>query len=333
MATSKPGLEERLDGIMASLDSLGRPLHSVPSNFGTPQTDFLQVRLVHQFLSAYKPYIKGGNAIPLPPQTLPDVDFHKAVASLGQYPKLMRALGLVIDLEVPLKGVPATSNVRVHPAVPGPPAMIPWTAYKLDLTQKLFVAASSISADVTDGMLLLSGPTDYDVVELDVDGAGEKALDFSYNMARLAFGDARSSIDTPTEYGLPALRSAGFSATRVDRAHRLVNTFYTSKSNNAAITAAPQTSTFSLFADDLTRGYRIDVWNSLSGLWHSLSQRDGTYNFLNGPLTRTVLRRGIRNSRDQPVLGRDHHRSAAARIVVSLGGLEPLRSAPRQDDW
>src|SRR6202022_4832580 len=131
--------------------------------------------------------------------------------------------------------------------------------------------------DVTDGMLLLSGPTGYDVVEMDVDGAGEKALDFAYNLARLAFGDAKSSIDTPSEYGLPALRSAGFSAARVRCASRLVNTLYTAKSNNQDITTDPQTSNFFLHADDVTRGYRIDVWNSLSGKWHSLCLRDGTY--------------------------------------------------------
>ena len=292
------GLEQDIDDVMDTLDRLGRPLNAVPSTFGTPQTDFLQVRLTHQFLSKYVPYpkgerTKGGNTVPLQPQKLPDVDFHKAVASVGQYPKLMRALGLAIDLEIPLKGVPAASNVRVHPSLPGPSPMIPWTAYKLDLTTKHFVAAANATSDVTDGMLLLSGPTDYDIVELDVDGAGEKAMDFSYNMARLAFGDAQSSIDTPTEYGLPALRSAGFSAARVDRATRLVNTFYTANSNNQAITADPQSSKFFLHAEDVTRGYRIDVWTSLTGAWHSLCLRDGTYNFLNGPLTRQFSDEGF----------------------------------------
>jgi hypothetical protein len=292
-ADVQAGLEQNLDNEMATLDQFGRLLHAVPSTFGTPATDFLQVRLIHQFLSAYRPYIKGGNAIPLPKQILPDVDFHKAVASLGQYPKLTRALGLTIDLEIPLAGVPAASNVRVHPSLQGPPPMIPWTAYNLDLSKKHFVAATNATSDVTDGMLLLSGPTEYDVVEMDVDGAGEKALDFSYNMARLAFGDAKSSIDTPTEYGLPMLRSAGFSATRVDRASRLVNTFYTAKSNSQAITSDPQTSKFFLHAEDVTRGYRIDVWNSLSGNWHSLCLRDGTYHFLNGPFTRQFSDEGF----------------------------------------
>src|SRR5258708_14180418 len=135
-----------------------------------------EVRLMHHFLSQYKRYPKGerkkgGNTVPQSVQTLPDVDFHKAVASLGQYPKLLRAMGLVIDLEVPLTGVPASSNVRVHPILAGPTPMTPWTAYTLNTATKLFVPAAGANSDVTDGMLLLSGPNDYDVVELDVDGA------------------------------------------------------------------------------------------------------------------------------------------------------------------
>jgi len=272
------GLEERIDVLLSRLKA-------VPANFGTPQMDFLQVRLMHRFLSKVV-LDANGNQVPLPPQQLPDIDFHKAVAGLGQYPKLMRALGLAIDLEVPLSGVPASSSVRVQPNLPGTPPMIPWTAYSLDAAKRRFVAAADATSDVTDGMLFLSGPDHYDVVELDIDGAAEKALDFSYNLARLAFGDAMSSIDTPTGYGLPSLQSAGFSAARVDRAPRLVSTFEAAKGNNTAITTNPQNSRVTLHAEDVTRGYRIDVWNSLSGQWHSLCLRDGTYHFLNGPLTR-----------------------------------------------
>src|SRR5262249_20565603 len=157
-------------------------------------------------------------------QPPPDVDFHQAVSAMGQYPKLMRALGLAIDLEVPTDGVPAASNVRVIPSLQGPAPMTPWTAYRLDAKARRFVAAPDADSDVTDGMLLLSGPDQYDVVELDVDGAANKVLDFAYNLSRLASGDAAASIDTPQNYGLPALRSAGFSAARAGRALRLVKT-------------------------------------------------------------------------------------------------------------
>ena len=270
-----------------SIDDKLKESKAVPADFGYPETDFLQVRIMHQFLSSVA-LDKKGHPNPLPNQVPPDFDFHKAVASLGQYQKLMRALGLAIDLEVPAANVPALSNVRVHPSLAGMPPLIPWTAYKLDAARKHFVpAAAAANSDVTDGMLLFTKTDQYDVVEVDVDGAAEKAMDFAYNMARLAFGDAKKSVDTTTTYGLPTLRSAGFSAVRVDRAVRLVATFGAAKNNNNAIVANPQDSGVILHAEDVTRGYRIDVWDSASGKWHSLCLRDGIYKFLNGPLTRT----------------------------------------------
>jgi hypothetical protein len=264
----------------------GKPLRAIPHDWGTPQTDLLQVRQMHQSLSTV-PVDDKGNRQKLPAQTLPDVDFHNAVAGLGSYPMLERALGLVIDLQVPVPGVPASGSVRVHPSLPG--SLVPATAYTLDTAKGTFLSAAGTGSDVTDGMLLLSG-SDYDVVELDVDGGAEKTLDFSYNLARLAFGDAENSIDTPDHYGLPALRSAGFSLARVDRATRLVSTFDTASSNNTDITAG---TAVTLHADDVTRGYRVDVWDSMTRHWHSLNLRDGTYQMLSGPLTRKFSDEGF----------------------------------------
>jgi hypothetical protein len=262
-----------------------------------PRLDFYQVRVMHQFLSkqvldpASKPDDK--HRLPLPPQKPTDVDFHRAVASMGQFQKLMRTLGLVVDLEVPLQGVPVASEVRVTPELGGPPPMSPWTAYRFDAGAKTFFPAPGPQSDVANGMVLPSGPDDYDVVEVDLDGAANKLLDFAFNLERIAFGEAKTSIDSPETYGLPSLRSAGFSAARSGRAVRLVSTFDRAKFNNSAIVANPQPDTFALHGDDVTRGYRVDVWTSLSGQWHSLHFRDGTYKFLNGPVTRTFSDEGF----------------------------------------
>ena len=281
-ADEQASLEQQIDG---TLDKL----RAIPPSFGTPVTDFLQVRLMHQSLLTV-PIDANGNRQQITAQTLPDVDFHNAVAGLGSYPMLERALGLVIDLEVPLAGVPASGSVRVQPSLEGPPALTPFTAYSLDTTKGMFLPGAGPGSDVTDGMLLL--PSDqYDVVELDVDGGAEKALDFSYNLARLANGDAPTSIDTPDNYGLPSLRSAGFSLARVDRATQLVGTFDTASANNTAITTG--SSQVTLHSDDVTRGYRVDVWDSMTRQWHSLFLRDGTYQLLNGPLTRTFSDEGF----------------------------------------
>jgi hypothetical protein len=284
-------LEQVIDDTLRRPPEEGAPpLRAIPASFGTSDIDFLQVRLMHQSLST-APIDANGNRQKLSAQAPLQVDFHNAVAGLGSYPILERALGLVIDLQVALAGVPASGSVGVHPSLPGPPALVPFTAYTLDATKGKFLPSAGPGSDVTDGMLLFSGPDQYDVVELDVDGGAEKALDFSYNLARLApGGGASTSIDTPDNHGLPSLRSAGFSIARVDRATRLVNTFDTALANNTAIST---NSAVTLQADDVTRGYRVDVWDSMTGQWHSLFLRDGTYQLLNGPLTRTFSDEGF----------------------------------------
>ena len=278
------GNQQVLDRLNEQLNAMLRHDRAVRPGPPNPRLDFYQVRVMHRFLSG-QVLDADHHRQKLPPQKPPDLDFHRAVAGMGQYQKLMRALALAIDLEVPLDGVPAASNVRVAPDLPGPPPMTPWTAYRFGAPSRTFFPAPSPHADVANGMVLPSGPDDYDVVEVDLDGAANKLLDFAFNLDRIAFGDAQTSIDSPQGYGLPSLRSAGFSAARSGRALRLVSVFDGAKSNNSAITSNPQSNAFALHADDVTRGYRIDVWTSLSGQWHSLCSRDGAYNFLNGPMT------------------------------------------------
>jgi hypothetical protein len=284
-----PQLVRQLDG---RLDTLLKEYGAVPPEASFPAMDFYQVQVMHEFLSK-KVKKPDGTLEPLPPQQPTEVDFHKAVASLGQYPSLMRTMGIAIDLEVPLGGVAPAGNVRVAPSLEGPPPMTPWTAYQFRPADRIFLPAPTATSDVTDGMLLLNGREEYDVVEVDVDGAARKLADFAANVSRIAFGQVKSSIDTPQTYGLPALRSAGFSAARAGRALRMAGTFRAAHANNSAVVANPQNSGVVLHSEDVTRGYRVDVWSSLNGQWCSLCLRDGTYKFTDTSLTRTFSDEGF----------------------------------------
>ncbi|WMT73650.1 hypothetical protein [Bradyrhizobium sp. Ash2021] len=250
--------------------------HAIPPAFGTPATDFYQVRTFHQFLSRRNP---DGTPAPLQKQTLPKLDFHDVVSRLSQYPELLRRLGLVVDLELPTT-VPAAGNIQVIPQLAGPAPMSPWTAYQVDTTRRRFQPAAG--TEVADGMLQLGGGN-YDAVEVDVDGAAHKMLDFAFNLGRL--DHVTRTPGSAKRFGFPSLRSAGFAATRQGRAVQLHDRFGAASAQNGAIVANPQNGPV-LAADDLTRGYRIDVWDSLSGKWHSLCRRDGTYDFQNVNLVR-----------------------------------------------
>ena len=71
---------------------------------------------------------------------------------------------------------------------------------------------------------------------------------------------------------LPALRSGGLSLFADGRALALLERFKASKVFNDALAGVGTGRPF--FAEDLVQGYRLDVWDSHSGDWHSLHRRD-----------------------------------------------------------
>jgi hypothetical protein len=77
----------------------------------------------------------------------------------------------------------------------------------------------------------------------------------------------------------------------VGRAMQLAQVFRNARRNNGAIQADPASSAFVLHAEDVTRGYRVDVWDSKH--WHSLCQREGTYAFQDGALKRQLSDEGF----------------------------------------
>lgn len=97
------------------------------------------------FLEASRFYRRPGSQNPdLPPDYIepspkpPEFDFHQRVSLYADHPRILRMLGLVVDLTVdlrdPLQILPATGNVRVIPE--GETGTLtsksPWTAYELD---------------------------------------------------------------------------------------------------------------------------------------------------------------------------------------------------------
>jgi hypothetical protein len=254
--------------------------HFIPRDFGDPAIDFYQVRLFHQFLSRRNP---DGSPAPLSTQTLPKLDFHDVVSRLSQYPELERRMGLVVDLEIPTN-IPPFGNIKVVSSLSGQPPMSPWTAYRIDATNRTFLPASPAGAEIADGMLVLDA-SNYDAIEVDVDGAAHKLLDFAFNLGYL--GHVVRTFRSPRRFGLPSLRSAGFAVTRAGRAGRLHDRFVAALNQNNTIVSNPQNGPV-LAAEDVVRGYRVDVWDSLTGQWHSLCWREGSYDFQNGKVTRAL---------------------------------------------
>jgi len=230
----------------------------------------------------------------IPPDMDRAIDFHKALTALQSYPALLRALGLVFDLELPanfLPLTPATSHGTfgvasvapgwdwdIRPA-PVPPASTAYDLLSLGGSHRAFLTAPRRGLAPPDpsgeiiGLLHLD-PRDFGLAQVDVDGALHKTIIVAESVGNAA-PPLHPEVFDPTST-LPSLRSAGLALVSDGSALELLKSFQEAKAFNDALTAGkPQPRPF--FAEDLVRGFRLDVWDSHTRTWHSLHRRDAVY--------------------------------------------------------
>lgn len=266
-----------------------------------PTKDFLQISLFHR---PKQPHISA--------VTKPAFDFHEACASLSNYPEINRRVGLIIDLEVPASAV-SGDTIRLLPVGTGAPLVVgslwngadttenvrPLTKFTHNAGSKTFRAKSKPGSDIVDGLMDVSG-AEYGLSNLDIDGAALKMTGLANTLRHYAVPDLKkdrlagtepvgvASTLTPTEFAskslvveqasLPALRTAGISLIRTNQAVKLVARIAHQTALNQKANPVDD-DTIILYADDLVKGYRVDVHDSDSGAWRSLCKRKGDYFF------------------------------------------------------
>ncbi|MEN3308754.1 MAG: hypothetical protein V7603_4956 [Micromonosporaceae bacterium] len=209
----------------------------------------------------------------------PRLDFHQALTFLADYPQLMRRLGLVIDLVLPqdgLAGAPPGALLQAVPAFTPPiaaTALCPYTAFQL-APGELFRATPS-GTEVTGGLLNLALPGLFALHHLDLDGAGLKLLN-------TLGGLVSAGPDDDPSLGVPALSSSGINIVHSGRGAALSAHLDTAAANNRQL---EQGRLPNLYAEDLIRGYRFDVWDNRTGRWHSLHHRVVTAKLTASPVT------------------------------------------------
>ncbi len=317
-----------------------------PSPQLQPERDFLLARMSNPELPE--------TIEPIQP---PEIDFHKIISSLGNYPEVMKALGLVINLTVPLPaGLAPSSTVKVAPvwAPDAQPSSFnsdfsPKTAYALDTGRSWFAARpEKPDSDIIDGQLKLNDHQNFPVMSVDVDGSALKMANLADRLASATLAESENSAaggehpmmlrmstsnngggqaQAPSggsgkaaagaqaaqqqpNVGLPALRTSGISVSRAGKAEWLVSLFSRATLNNQAVEKnSPDQVT--LYAEDVVRGYRVDVWDSETKSWNSLCRRVGTYNFFGANLLRQYQDEGFvqlaaTQSSVQPASGTDN---------------------------
>ncbi len=219
------------------------------------------------------------------------LDFHQRLTALGDYPTLMRQLGLVIELEVDASAIPeaelnAPSLVRVNPTFLEPPShafephLRPFTAY-ICKRGHLFAAAprtaDGAAPEIVNGLLNMrrtttNGDDEFDIVQVDVDSAGLRTLDIVGRSAASADGGGAEPLKNAA---LSPLRTSGIAVARSNNANRLHDALEGGLERMGTLTDDA-----TLFAEDLVRGYRVDIRDMAGQDWRSLHEREGAYKFL-----------------------------------------------------
>jgi hypothetical protein len=260
------------------------------------------------------------------PIEAPKFDFHRMAASFADAPAVMRELGLVLDAIV--VGSPALvdqaagmagrlmrGTMRLlphHPALHLPTdESTPSTAFWL--TPRRFTCDTRTDRHQA-GLLRLGGarPIGTQAQELqgkdrgfaltavDPDGAALKTVGFALSLqdhlSKVADPGDPETLKRPGELSyttsqgetVAALRSQGITLVEHGRAgHVADDTIAASLKNDAVNTQLGNNIVW--FAEDVLRGYRIDVFNEATGNWHSLCQRQSRYGWTAGHSTAPKL--------------------------------------------
>jgi hypothetical protein len=223
-----------------------------------------------------------------------NLDFHQIVASLADYPEILKRLGLRLDFQVPERALqkPGKMSLRVKDPAIASHVIAPKTEYiltrgfhaKADETSGLqegflpFGRMETVPVrDIAGKIRSISMPV-FDVVPGDVEGAVAKMANFAEQL--LSPEHLRTGAPDTI---FPALRSAGLAVAHSQRDRWLQVLLLRSTQIHAGLTK--QDPNLVLRMEDLIRGFRIDVrevrrvanGTPQFGPWRSLCERQATY--------------------------------------------------------
>lgn len=318
-----------------------RPTPGVPAALQRALVDAHQTRRYYLRPEEQRPYAaRPDPQAQLPDVPRPEVDFGRRVGSLGDQSRLLRALGLVLDVVVDdvaaLREVTALQGELVLPDV----AALPSPRTACEVSGEAFYAAGT-SGVWHRGRLRVGAEDAFTVLDLDPDASGLKLEQFLRNVPRLVASHGNGEPETAA----PAtLRATGFALAENDRADGLHGRLSGGPAADAALLAGTLPP---LSAEQVTRGLRLEVWDDVSRAWHSLHWRstrttvDGTpvladepeQGFLQGA-SLTSAGPGTPRNAHEVVAGWDGWSLAVPRpgaVVVHRNGTEQVLPEPPAD--
>ncbi len=217
----------------------------------------------------------------------PTQDFHQLAALALLQPRVARELGLILDFELELPAGLAGDGVMS--------LFADYTPTGLDRADVYYSTAYSLGED---GFEIRAGDPNFDGKGRYLRLADTRLFDFEDGLdvdsAALKAADLEEGItDLSKPSDLPALRTTGLGINRTDNSLRLADQrhrdrlrFNSAFGNNSPVPTGGSSLSaddrvenpeYINYAEDLVRGYRFDVWDSVNERWSSLHQRSGEY--------------------------------------------------------
>ena len=288
---------------------------------GEPEYALYQANRFYQRPENDRPYArlpKAGAAGQ--PVKAPEFDFHRLAGSFADAPALMRALGLVLDAVV-TDGRALVTQAQGLPQelLRGRMALDVRHARGFDVATEentpataFWLTPGRFTCDARTprhraGLLRLGGAraianqeqqakiqdAGFSLTAVDPDGAALKTVGFALalqdHLQKVSNPADPNTLDKPGELTyttsqgetVPALRSGGLTLVEHGRSEHIADETIAASLKNEAANAA-QADKIVLYAEDVLRGYRVDVFTDKPGAWNSLCRRVAEYGWADG---------------------------------------------------
>ncbi len=205
------------------------------------------------------------------------LDFHQVIAGMGDHAALLSALGLVVELTVPVPTGPLPSTLQLVPS--WKPLLSSADTFNVTPVTMLepsgWPAARSAKALVKEGQVRLDLSSDFTLVELDTEGASVKLLDLARTLWSLEMNGTATPATSPVS-SIPSLRQGGIAVAQLDRAWSLANSasgqLSYADSMNAGAEATPVVNPV-VGVEDISKGVRVDIYDETQKRWFPLCAR------------------------------------------------------------
>ena len=273
------------------------------------------------------------------------LDFHQVIAGMGDHGGLLRALGLVVELVVPVLPGLNPSTVRLVPSWVPRLRQDPPESVSITITPYTMLDASGWPAPrlpatpITAGYMQFNLESNFTPIEVDIDGAGLKLLDLARTLWSLEVNGTATPATSPSS-SLPSLRQGGIAVAQLDRAWALADPadglLAKADAMNTGVEATPAVNPV-VGAEDLSRGARVDIYDDRRDRWFQLCARSAPDAYgENGAAGGYVLGRG-RSQVTVPVPpGDEGHVSTVTTADSTPGGSSDLylhETLFRWDGW